>query len=302
MKKEEKKINIDYNRVKKWLIKYKENEKQINNILGFLKNNYNVYHKYTIETTNKLICPCNNISEILYNIFLDSINASGGNNLTTTGESCESFWKIINKYESTINSSNRIDFISFANFFDKSISNINDYFKYLITYKNMKEKKASLFIKTLYYANEIKHIFENFNYSEFDYPIALDTVIEYFFNVMLGFKSEYIYGEDNSKNIPKWKKGKDIINSGKKNEFYNFDYFIESIGYNNEDKKYIESLWFWGYFNTNNKYAKEKNNTPEYKIIGFNEVKYYANTYFYPDGRFIKDLDNFNMKFKESFF
>jgi len=264
-------MRLNENKVNIWIEHYTKNA-NIKKVIKYISDNKKCYDDFNDLTTDKMICNKKNIQEIIYFSFLDSINASKYRKLDDIFKSTINVIKIIEG----ISTEGQIDFIGFIKKFDNNLNNINEFFDHLVSknpknnFPGLKEKKASLFIRELYLINK----FKNFDWNNFKYKIALDNVIENLFNIMLGFTIE-----NNNRIIAQ-------------NDFYNFNSFIEKAEL---DKEIIESLWFWGYFNS-------KNNGENFRIIEFNKEKYYTNPFFYPENEKLKKtLSSFSDLFKKYF-
>lgn len=307
-------IKIDEDRIHQWKKAYEKKKTQINKIKEFTIKNFNIYREFNKLTIGNLIKPYDDIQEVIYFAFIDCINASGGNHLTNTAKSCRKVIGFLGEMKDV----NQISFKEFMKYFGFACDHesgkvINGFFDYLVgkntigevNFPNFKQKKASLFLRDLYYIDKQRHIFTDYDkyYNKFEYKIALDIVIEDLFNIMLGYSEKYKRNENKDSKI-KWKKHKELINSETGQDFYNFHKFLNDIEFKNE---LAESLWFWGYFNTTSKSNTEngkKNIIPNFRIVKFNEDKYNTNKFFYPSEghKFEIKLKAFSNLFNKEFY
>lgn len=257
---------------------YFSNKRRFDIMMKFIKSEHEFVQSWHISGTDRMIPSNIPAKEKLFIIFVDCINASGGNNLKNTGISCKNFYNILKK----LSNGNQIEFNEFTKYFSPEDESLNGIFKKLISdkYKNIKHKKAALFIRTLYILQEYtnKKIFKNIKITENDLYIPLDVVITDLLNRML------LISFDNKKKI---KSSRD---------FKIIDEFSRKILL--DDFMLIEDLWFWGFFNT--QIEKEKNG---YRKVCFNEDKFYSLKYVFPNemdkSKFTRFRHNFNQTIEQ---
>ena len=101
---------------------YELNKNEFLSILNFIKQNQSIKKNIELYFNSKLFLPETNSTTRLHNLFIDCINAAGGNNLTLTGKSCELFWKIISRLEQK---KGKLDFDEFLSILSKQ-NQLND--------------------------------------------------------------------------------------------------------------------------------------------------------------------------------
>jgi hypothetical protein len=197
------------------------------------------------EASKKLCNPGMSCRQKLYFIFVDTINAAGGSNLTTTGESCEKFYNVLKR----LPGDKKIDFRTFAEVLSPENPTIEGIFHTLRSneYINIGFKKAALFLRTLFslHNNGAKELFTNFKIKESALYIPLDTVISDLLNQLLHFQYQ-----DKNKISPH-------------SDFYTVNRAAKKLF--GDKFMLVEDLWFWGYFNS----RVEKN---KYRSIAFNKA------------------------------
>lgn len=264
------KITKKYIAIETKLIKATEiNKVNIDLLIKFLKKNNYIVENFNTESTINIVSGCKNPYEMFYKIFLDSINASGGNNLTRIAKGCRTFLKIFEKPEKN-------NKLNFSNYYYKN--NIEDNIKINIENKYIKffefissgvidsfrKKKAALFMRGLYCLQKEYNIFEDIDNPELIYmPIPVDVVISEIICKLLKMNDIMDLSQEQKFNI---------INQWANNYFKN-DYYL------------VESIWFWGYFTTRN--------GNDGRIIGFNDDKYITNNWFFPDYKYIDKYKRF---------
>lgn len=228
--------------------------------VAFLKRNKERVEDFHYQATKKLVCNLPSAKERLYFLFLDCINAAGGNNLTATANGTEKFVKILNHFGNEVT-------ISFKDFLGETkevlelkseiSEDITKYFFEIISdgnIKNFKSKKAALFMHQIHTCQSYEelNIFSDLKPENIYKPIPLDVVIAFMCSELLKLDEEF------------------RIDASK-----HFDIFNKWVRDNLEDDYYLlEDLWYWGYFFT-------KNNN-ENRNLEFNTAKYYTNAWFYP--------------------
>lgn len=217
--------------------------------MDFLEKHEEIVDDFNKNVYIKLLSNCRDPKEKFYAIFLDSINASGGLNLEYIANGCN--YIISNFLAKAKVIDNKI-------YFKDYYSDINSlYFDLVNNVKFMHKKKSSLVIKGLFYVqNEEKlKIFHDLEIEKNELNIPIDIVICEILNSIL-LLNEDVYLEAN--------KDFELINEWAKNNFKERFYLIES-------------LWFWGYFNT-----RKLKNERSRKIV-FNQDKFISNPWFYPE-------------------
>ncbi len=245
--------------------RYEKYEKKIRPVISFLRENHSLVKRFHVEGTKKLFQPCMSCKEKLHFIFVDSINAAGGNNLTASGESCEKFYKKLKH----LPNEKLIDFKLFAESLNPENPSLEGIFRVLAgkEYKNIGFKKAALFIRALYvlHTDGKKELFKKFDVKQQELYIPLDIVIAEIMNWLLRFNSE-----DKKRIIP----------------WYDFNAFNQfAKAYFKDEFMILEDLWYWGYFNSITKNKK--------RTLGFNKAKFYCSSFNYPDENLIGNHEIF---------
>jgi hypothetical protein len=250
---------------KVFLDRYIKYEEKIRPVIQFLKENHSLVEGFHVEGTKKLFQPCMSCKEKLHFIFVDSINAAGGNNLTASGESCEKFYKKLKH----LPNEKLIDFKIFAESLNPENPSLEGVFRVLAgkEFKNIGFKKAALFIRALYvlHTDGRKELFKNFNVKQKELYIPLDIVIAEIMNRLIRFNNA-----DKKRIIP-W------------SDFNAFNQFAKEIF--KEDFMILEDFWYWGYFNT----KKEDG----IRVLCFNKAKFYCSSFNYPDENLIGNHEKF---------
>lgn len=249
----DKKQDIKVKQIVERHVKY---QKKLKPVFQFLEKHHGMVEQVHTEASKKLLNPGMSCRQKLYFIFVDMINAAGGSNLTTTGESCEKFYNVLKR----LPGDKKIDFRTFAEVFSPENPTIEGIFHTLRSneYKNIGLKKAALFLRTLYssHSNGAEKLFTKFKIKESDLYIPVDTVITDLLNQILHF--QYL---DKEKLFPH--ADFQVANRAAK-EIFEEKFMI------------VEDLWFWGYFNS----RVEKN---RYRSIAFNKAKFYSSYFIYPN-------------------
>ncbi len=234
---------------------YNSRKEKIFQVLEFIEKYKLIKDKiHFIENAKSLI---NNESakEIIRILFIDCLNAAGGNNLTLNGKSSKYFYSKLEK----LSDNRQIELTEFFNCFDNSISNYTDLFDYLhksSDLKNFGKKKSALFIYKLDWLQQNlesdKKIFKKYQIDKTELIIPLDVVIVLILNKLLNLEKE---------NVLNQYKDFDLINS----------FFKSKLG---ERFILIEDLWFWGFFTTKGSGTDRK--------IEFNDDKFYTAEFLKP--------------------
>jgi len=235
---------------------YDRYKDDFNKILDFIIENKKYRKDYNYNYCNKFISGCKYAKERIRSLFVNSINAAGGNNLRLTGEACENFFKKVDK----LPNKNLIDFKEFLSIFN--VTNINNLYAHLSDseeFPNFKNKKTALFIRDLDIVN--KKLFKNYNINKNDLQIPVDVVIVTIINKIL-----HLNGKKKKLNSMR---DFDLVNK-----------FAHEISPKNH--MVIEDFWFWGYFNL----GKKRN-------IEFNKEKYYSDLFNYPNEKLKEKLSDF---------
>ncbi len=242
------------------------NEAKFNNLVSFLKTNHARVENFHLTSAYLELVMRKSAKEKIYFLFLGCLNAAGGDNLSATGEACQKMRDAL----IDLQDSPQIAFAAFIATLKSpnEINNSKELFDYLRggAFRNMRYKKAALFMKSIYYAQlqmDIR-IFFDLEPSNIYRPIPLDTIIGEIMSVILA--------------LPYSKR----ISSG---DAFDFEKFArDELG---DDYYILEDIWFWGFFGT----RIRKDN---YRIIEYNEVKYLTDRTFFP-----KQDDVFEREVKE---
>lgn len=253
------------------LIKLTKNNTKFNKLLEFLNINHSFVEEFRKDYyQNKITGESAKVK--VRKIFIDAMNASGGNNLSSTGIACEKFYQIIDK----LPNDNNLNFSVFINEFNeicnKELETIEDLYLLLAESKefpNIKYKKAAIFLRNIFWlqSNDSENkIFTNIIFNNNTLKVPVDIVITTILNIVLLESEENKLKADRDFNLI--------------NEF--------ALKILKENFMIFEDLWFWGFFNTINK--KENNKTV--RKIEFNKDKYYSSNFIYPS-------ETLEKKFKE---
>lgn len=237
---------------------YEEYREPVNELCKFLDQNKKSVLDYHLSFLRYLLLGVETAKEKIRRLYVNAINAAGGNNLSLTGPSCESFFNIIRN----IPDYPKIDLESFFSVFPDKISCFDDLFKYLVkekSLKNFKSKKAALFIRDLNLVQsnvpEKEKIFTNYSCIKQHLRIPVDVVITDILNK--AFNLEGKVALEPSRDF-------ELINEFSKN----------ILG---ERFMLIEELWFWGYFS-----LIKENKEINPRELKFNEDKFYSDMYMCP--------------------
>jgi hypothetical protein len=203
-------------------------------------------------------------------MYIDSISAAGGNNLTRNGESCKKFYKQL----AHLPESPKIKMEAFYKCFDEEVSSFNDLFFHLgDSYLNFGNKKSALFLNKINWVQlnieEEERIFINYEVDNMELMVPVDNVITFVLNKVL-FKYSGIKLDQYRDFI--------LIN----------DFFKEKLG---DNFMIIEDLWFWGFFSTIGNIKDRK--------LEFNEDKFYTAKYLKPTKQHENTIKDFIRIVKE---
>lgn len=248
---------------------YNKYQMKFDEFIKFLKKHHQHVMDFHKKATGNLFKPDAPGKHKLYAIFVDCINAAGGNNLSTTGESCKKFYEIINN----LPNDELLDFNLFKEEFNSENKSPKGIFDKLVSdeYRNVKHKKAALFMRSIHIINNM--IFNKYDGKDEDLYIPLDVVISDLLNQLL-----HIPFDEKLKIRP-----------------YNDFHLINKFSIEILDKEFmlIEDLWYWGFFNT----RKIKSN---YRKIEFNEDKFYSSRFVFPDEKDKTKFEEFREQFEKA--
>ena len=233
-------------------------ESVLREVINFLDKNKSFREDYTKKYCYNLLDEHKSSKENIMTVFINTINAAGGNNLTLTGRACKNFFNIIDK----LPESKTVSFESFLSLFNAK--NIIELFNSLSNNKeslpNFGKKKTALFIRDLDVLN--KKLFSDYLIDKNDLIIPVDIVIEIMLNKIL------------------------LLNEKKLSASRDFDLINDFFKGKLKDKfMLIEDLWFWGYFNLVKQDKSRK--------ILFNEDKFYSDLFLYPSTTLKDKLQEF---------
>jgi hypothetical protein len=233
---------------------FEHHKRDFNRIINFISKNQHFFLNDLQRGLKRVIIPTENAKINLRSLFVQTINAAGGNNLTLTGKGCKKFWNRIKG----LPNDKIINYGAFLKCLGDNKKSTEDLFKRLLKFNNIGKKKAALFIRDLFYAhknpNNKTGIFKKCTIKEDELLIPLDTVISEMLNMMLGLR------------------GTAKVRPG---DFDMVNLFAKEVLKNKH--MLIEDLWYWGHFSTRRK-AKTR-------IMGFNEDMYYADIFTRPNER-----------------
>lgn len=258
-------------KVYKHLIKqYEKKEYLFIELMAFVEQNHSYPEHHWVNHLNSILTNRKTWKETIFTLFVETINAAGGNNLRLNGKSCKQFYQII---ESSPNNSTSIKTSQFFSLFSEEVNSLNSFVDYLFQsnkFKNFGQKKAALFLRDLdlLHRKSDKVLFSDYDSSKVNLIIPVDVVITKVLN--------------------------DFFNMTGNLELKASRHFdlINNFAQKSLKKKYmlLEDLWFWGYYNqtTINKVRQLK----------LNEDKFYSELYFYPDKKIFEKLKQFNLLLK----
>ena len=245
---------------------YKSKKDKFTQVLEFIEKHKSIKDKINVIENAKALITNDSAKEKIRVLFIDCINAAGGNNLSRNGKASKFFYSKINK----LSDEKHINLNDFFACFDNNISNYTELYDYLCNSKrliNFADKKAALFIYKLNWLQENleneQKIFKNYKINKYQLIIPIDAVILIILNQILRINNKT--GLDQKKDFK-------LINSFFKNKIGNK--FI-----------LIEDLWFWGYFITKGNGKNRK--------IEFNEDKFYTAEFLKPTEENKKYINNF---------
>ena len=258
-------------RIESWKKNLSVHRKRFDRCIDFLQTNTKTVKQFHHRALFKLLSRDKAAKHRLYFLFIDSLEAAGGNNLTASAKASEKFLKTLEKFRRD----KTISFKRFAKEIRAKTESTEGVFNILAKgkFKNFREKKAALFMRDIALCQSDKslRIFNDLKSSDVHQPIPLDVVIADLCSKLLGLKKHQ-----------RIKAGRD---------FYDFNkWACDILG----QKYYLfEDLWFWGYFTTR---VDGKNSR---KIV-LNDDKLKTNHWFYPkrDDVFIEKLNEFCRLFK----
>jgi len=240
------------NKINTWDEKYALRKKQFDKLIDFLKKETNYVKKLNKSNTISLFGHRKTAKEKLYFIFIDCLNASGGNNLTNSGKGSKTFLKVLN----SLNNKKEIKFEEFCTALKCNVDS-KELFQNISNnkFKNFGYKKAALFLKSIHFLQSTKDnkIFNDLSPNEIHRPIPLDIVISEIVSQIMRLKYTDRIKTNDAKQFNQWAEKKFIK-----------EYYL------------LEDLWFWGYYTQS--MAKNK-----YRTIEFNEAKLVTNLWFYPE-------------------
>jgi hypothetical protein len=199
-------------------------------------------------------------------LYIDTINAAGGNNLERTGKSCKSLYSVVD----VLADQRQITLETFYTLFGADIQNHTMLFERISEDKerfgNFGPKKTALFLRNIHIlhtqSDSKSHFISDYAIDEQQLEIPVDRVIVTVLNKVWG--TDFSAGSH----------FKEI------NEFARLE-----LG---KDYMLVEDLWFWGYFNTKVEDGKQ--------IIHdtVNEDKYYSADFIYPNDGLWQKLGEFS--------
>jgi hypothetical protein len=234
---------------------YLQNRTRFDFAIDFISSNKHLKTNVDISFNANVLINKESAKEKIRLLFIDTLNAAGGSNLTRNGKASRYF----NSKIETLENSAQLKIKDFYECFDKSINNIKDLYNYLRLSDNIvnfKEKKAALFIYKIHQLQTIlepdQKIFADYNVSQSDLVIPVDVVITLVLNKLLNLTQKPVLEQY---------KDFDLIN----------DFFKSQLG----DKfLLIEDFWFWGYFTTKGSGGA--------RTFEFNDDKFYTANFIKP--------------------
>jgi hypothetical protein len=198
-------------------------------------------------------------------LYIDTINAAGGNNLKLTGESCEHLFNIVDRLDDRT----QISLNEFYRLFGDDVISHHNLFNRLVESEdliNFGKKKAALFLRHLHIIHtrgkQESRFISDYNIGSDDLVIPVDIVIVTVLNK--------IWGTNLSPS-----RHFDDINKIAKQEL-------------RENFMLVEDLWFWGYFNTKVIDGRQAVDTD------INKAKYYSANFIYPNEHLWNKLSDFS--------
>jgi hypothetical protein len=256
-------------------------------VMDFVRQNQDVVESIKHSWLAKVI-QADSAKMKIRTLYIDTINAAGGNNLELTGESCENLFNIVDRLDDRA----LISLGEFYQLFGDSIKTHRMLFEGLVENEylsNFSKKKAALFLRHIHIIHtrgrqESRFIYD-YNINRDELVVPVDIVIVTVLNK--------IWGTD-------LKPGDhfDAINDIAKDEL-------------GDDFMLVEDLWFWGYFNTRVVKRRQEvdkefdNNLSSASAVGrvvsrqefdkeINKAKYYSADFIYPNDNLWKKLGEFS--------
>ena len=249
---------------------YKKHREPVNKLCEFLDQNQKSVLDYHLNFLCSLLLSAT-AKEKIRRLYVNAINAAGNSNLSSTGPSCQFFFKKIRDFPD--DPKTKIDLLYFFSEFDDKISSFDDFFKYLVNEKSLKHfknKKAALIIRDLNLVQkhfpEGEKIFTNYSCNNQHLRIPVDIVITDILNKAFNMKDKVCLKPDDDF---------ELIN----------EFAKEILG---DEFMLIEELWFWWYFSLIKKNKKDNS-----RKLEFNEGKFYSDMYMYPTQEIIDKIEEF---------
>lgn len=236
--------------LKKWNDNLELHRDKFDRCIEFLKANTDIVAQFHHQVTLKLLSNVPVAKHRLYFLFINCLNAAGGQELTLSAKASRKFLSIIDQF----GEDSTISFQLFLKWIGADPLNSEGLFMALSSgnYKNFRSKKSALFMRQLRICQSNKElkIFYDLSTDDICQPIPLDVVIADLCTKLLQLDEDH------------------RIKAGEKH-FKNFnDWAVETLG--KSDNFLLEDLWYWGYFASTG-----KGNKP--RIIGYNDDKYKTN-------------------------
>jgi hypothetical protein len=255
--------SLKYQLIRDKLIK-PNNQRKIYWLKAFLSENRKYpdeyRHEYLSSRYKNRFAPAENLRRL----FVNSLNAAGGDNLNRKGKSAKQFCQLV----SSLNYLEKIDFVEFLGIF-KRVKTIDQLQNHLINKKpfaDFGKKKVALFFRDLFILQHFpsRHrIFSNFQTAKQHLVIPIDVVICTVLNKYFLLQGRY------------------SLEASRDFDFVN-ELATQIFG---EDYMLLEDLWYWGYF-TLHKNGKAR-------TLTFNEAKFYTDLYFAPSADVRKRFEQF---------
>lgn len=223
-------------------------------MMDFVRNNRDIVNGIKHSWLAKII-QGDNAKMKIRTLYIDTINAAGGNNLERTGKSCKSLLNVVD----VLGDQGQITLETFYKLFGGEIQNHAILFERISEDKerfgNFGPKKTALFLRNIHIlhtqGDPKSHFISDYAIDEHQLEIPVDRVIVTVLNKVWGtaFSAGSHFKE--------------------LNEFARLELGKEYM--------LVEDLWFWGYFNTKVEEGKQK----IHDIV--NEDKYYSADFIYPN-------------------
>ncbi len=222
-------------------------------VMNFVRQNQDVVESIKHTWLAKVI-QADSAKMKIRTLYIDTINAAGGNNLELTGESCENLFNIVDRLDDRA----LISLGEFYQLFGDNIKTHHMLFEQLVEnefLKNFSKKKAALFLRNIHIIHtrgrQESRFIDGYDINDSDLVIPVDIVIVTVLNKIWGTKLRPGAHFDEINDIAKNELGQDFM--------------------------LVEDLWFWGYFNTKVIDGRQEVD----KVI--NEAKYYSANFIYPN-------------------